>query len=190
MGQVQGDYQIKNASRLYPGSATMVEIPEKQILEAFLPVGIYHRINQESPAVREGMRITFRLLKEMQTTAQQHGAEFLVVVIPTKESVFSEYIEHQPRLALSEVLDKVIANERLAREKMFWSLHDSGIRYVDALPALRVSVGRQLYARTAADIHPGSNGYRVIAEVVLSFLRFQSKSSPLFEEPAPSLLQR
>jgi hypothetical protein len=190
MGQVQGEYQIKNATRLYPGSATMVEVAEKQILEAFLPVGIYHRLNQESPAVREGMRITFRLLNEMQTTARQHGADFLVVVIPTKESVFSEYIEHQRRLALSELLDKVIANERIAREKTFRSLDDSGIRYVDALPALRGAVGRQLYARTAADIHPGANGYRVIAEVVLSFLRSQSKSSSLPGEPAPPFLPR
>jgi hypothetical protein len=61
---------------------------------------------------------------------------------------------------------------------------------VDALPALRAVVGHQLYARTAADIHPGANGYRVIAEVVLSFLRSQTKSSSMSGQPDPPFLPR
>ncbi len=178
-GLIQGDYQIRHASELYPGSATTLSVPEKNILEAFLPVGIFHRINQGSPAVREGMRITFRLLKEMNEISRQNGTDFLVVVIPTKESVFSAYIERDSHLPLSNVLNDVIVNERVARKKIFDFLNDAAIPYVDVLPSLQGSVGKQLYARTATDIHPSKNGYRVIAEAVAGVLKRQGTRSTL-----------
>ena len=39
------------------------------------------------------MRISFQLLKEMKELCDRHGADFLVVVIPTKEMVFADYLE-------------------------------------------------------------------------------------------------
>ena len=90
----------------------------------------------------------------------------MVVVIPIKEAVFSDYLEHNPKLPLHDVLDNLMANEPVARAKTFKFLSDSGIAYVDPLPALKSSAGHELYARTAADMHPGKNGYRVIGEVV------------------------
>jgi|SRR5579871_3836534 len=170
-GLLQGDYRITHAPELYPGNATALSLPEKNILEAFLPVAIYHRIDQNSRAIQDGMRITFQLLKEMNEKSHQNGADFLVVVIPTKESVFSEYLEHNSKLPLDDVLDQVIAFDRQARSKLFEALSESGIPYVDALPALRQEVGHQLYARTPTDMHPGKNGYRVIGTAVSDFLK-------------------
>lgn len=169
MGLVQGEYQITHAAALFPSTATVLSVPDKHILEAFLPIGILHRLNQDSVAVREGMRISFTLLKQMHTLTCEHGSKFLVVVIPTKESVFADYIEKR-NLPLREVLDRVIYNERLARKRTVEFLTASGIPYVDVLPALQASIGQQLYARTASDIHPNKNGYRVIAETVFDCL--------------------
>jgi lysophospholipase L1-like esterase len=42
---------------------------------------------------------------------------------------------------------------------------------VDTLPALKQSVGNQLYAQTTRDMHPGKNGYRVIGEAVSEYLK-------------------
>jgi hypothetical protein len=165
-GRVQGEVQIRNASQLYPGVATSLVVPSKNILEAFRPKGMLSRLDQDSPNVREGMRITFKLLAEMKEICQQNHVQFLVVVIPTKEMVFSDYLEHNPQLALSDVLDKLVANERLARERTFQFLTDSTIAYVDPLSALKSAVEHELYARTAGDMHPNRNGYRVIAEAV------------------------
>jgi lysophospholipase L1-like esterase len=65
----------------------------------------------------------------------------------------------------------VISNERSAREKTFEFLKHSQIAYVDTLPALRRSLSQELYARTASDIHPNRNGYRVIGEALFEALK-------------------
>ena len=40
------------------------------------------------------MRITFKLLAEMNEISRQNQAQFIVVIIPTKEMVFAEYLEY------------------------------------------------------------------------------------------------
>jgi hypothetical protein len=169
LGRIKGNLQIENASRLYDSTATLI-IKEKNIREAFLPKGILLRLDQEREAVREGVRITLRLLKEMDQLCRKSGVQFLVAVIPTKEMVFSEYLEHDRQQPLHDVIVRLIANERIAREKLFKFLAEADVQYVDTLPALKLSVEHELYARTAVDIHPNRNGYRVIAEAISSAL--------------------
>jgi hypothetical protein len=170
LGRIKGNFQIENASRLYDSTATLI-IKEKNITEAFLPKGILQRLDQEKEGVREGMRITFRLLKEMDQLCREQNVQFIVAIIPTKETVFSNYLEHDSKQPLRDVIDRLIANERTAREKLFNFLRESDIRYVDTLPALQGSVENELYARTAVDIHPNHNGYKVIAEAISSALQ-------------------
>jgi hypothetical protein len=176
MGLLQGEYQIRHASEIYPGVATTLDIPEKHILEAFRPEGLAVRLDQQSAAVQEGMRITFELLKQMKELCDQHRVQFVVLVIPTKERVFSEYLEHNSKLPMRNVLDGLISNEQIARAKTFQALTEAGITYVDALPALREGITNQLYARTAADMHPNQNGYKIIAEAVVRELQFVKSS--------------
>jgi hypothetical protein len=122
------------------------------------------RLDQNNQAVREGMRITFELLRVMNEMCREKHIKFVVAVIPTKEMVFSPYLEHKPKIAHGDVIEKVIQNERLALERTFGFLRAADVAYVDTLPALQAAVGQELYARTAADMHPSKNGYRVIAE--------------------------
>jgi hypothetical protein len=171
LGRFQGDIQVDNALKVSPGLASLLVVPEKNIREAFLPVEILRRLNQQSDSVREGMRITFKLLAEMNEICRQQRIQFLVAVIPTKETVFSKYLEHNSQLPLSDVLDRLIANERIARDKMFAFFAESDIAYVDTLPGLQQSVGNELYARLATDMHPSRNGYRVIAEEISAALQ-------------------
>jgi len=150
---------------------TAIIIEDQGIREAFRPLGLAESLNQSSAPIREGMRITFHLLEDMNKTCQKEGCRLLVVVIPTKETVFSDYIEQNPRLHLYEVLNRVIVNERLAKKALVEFLENAGISYVDTLPALKQSVDKQLYAQTTRDMHPGRNGYKVIGETVAQYLR-------------------
>lgn len=146
------------------------------IREAFRPLGIAESLNQTSGPIREGMRITFQLLEEMDEECRKEGCKFLVVIIPTKETVFAKYIEQDPKLHLYETLHKVIVNERQAKAEMTEYLDDHKIAYVDVLPALERSAEQQLYAQTTRDMHPGRNGYRVIGEAVAEYLSQQSSA--------------
>ena len=145
-------------------------VEDKNIREAFRPIGIANRLDQTSAKILEGMRITFHLIKEMDKACKQEGCRLLVVIIPTKETVFSEYLENNARLHLHETIDRLITNERSARNALIEFLAGAGIAHMDTLPALKQSVGDQLYAQTTRDMHPGKNGYRVIGEVVAEYL--------------------
>jgi hypothetical protein len=181
-GRVKGDLQIRNAAQLYPGYDTSLVVPEKNILEAFRPKGVLFGLEQDNPNVQEGMRITFELLREMNELCKQNHVQFVVVVIPTKELVFSDYIEHNPKLPLNDVIDKLLTNERTATTKLFQSMSEDKIPYVYPLAMMKQSVGQGLYARSAGDMHPNKNGYRVIGESVAAFLK-QMESNP---QPAAS----
>ena len=170
LGRFQGEVQIKNAQTI-PDEVASLAIPAKNILEAFRPKPILRNLDQNSEAIREGMRITFKLLAEMNEKCREKDIQFIVAVIPTKEMVFADYLEHNKNIAQSDILDQLLENERLARERTFKFLNDSKIRYVDTLPALRRSVEHELYARTAADMHPNRNGYRVIAEELFEAMK-------------------
>jgi hypothetical protein len=169
--RLKGKVQIRNAAQLYPGSATALVVPEKHIEEAFRPAGNLLRLDQDSQSVREGMRITFELLKEMNEICVKNNIQFVVVVIPTKEMAFSQFLEHNSKIPLSDVVDKLLVNERLALERTFKFLADSNIPYVDPLPALQKSIGEGLFAKSGGDMHPNKNGYRVIAEAVSQRLK-------------------
>ena len=175
LGRFQGEVQIRNASDLYANRGTQLVVPEKHIEEAFLPTGILKRVDQNSESVREGMRITFELIRRMSVKCHEQNITFIVAVIPTKEMVFAEYLEHKPQIPLDDVIDKLLASERIARDKTFGFLTSAGIPYVDTLPALRRSLGGELYARTATDMHPNKNGYRIIAEEIAAVLKRQQQ---------------
>ena len=165
LGRMKGNMQIQHASKLYDAATSLI-VPEEHIAEAFLPKSMLSRLNQDDERIKEGMRITFSILKETHEICMQNHIQFLVVVIPTKETVFAKYLERNPTVHLSDIIDKHIANERLARETTFQFLADAHIRFVDTLPALKKSVGDEIYAHVASDMHPSKNGYKVIAEAI------------------------
>jgi hypothetical protein len=150
---------------------TALIVDDQNIREAFRPIGMAERLDLNSGPVREGMRITFDLLKEMERLCRQEGCRFLVVIIPTKETVFSDYLEKNSGLHLHEAIDRIIVNERSAKSALVESLDSARIDYLDSLPPLKGSVANHLYAQTTRDMHPGKNGYRVIGEAVAEFLR-------------------
>jgi hypothetical protein len=159
----------KNANQL--DEVVPLVVPEHHIKEAILPRFSLTNLDQDSEGVREGMRITFELLRQMNEISRQDHIDFVVVVIPLKERVLSEYLAQDSRLHLQDVIDKVLANEVLARERTLARLTELGIPYVDVLPAMKHSVEQHLYAETGDDVHPGRAGYRVIAEAVYESMK-------------------
>lgn len=163
--------QVQNAAKLYDSTFSLI-LPEQKVEESFSPKGLLRGLDQSSPTVQEGMRVTFKLLAEMNELCAKHGARLVVVIIPTKESVFARYLEKNQNGELGEIARKVISNERMCRERLIEHLNANKIPFVDSLPALvQASASDKLYANSAQDMHPNKNGYRVIAEAISAKLR-------------------
>jgi len=175
LGVLQGEAQIRMAAKA-SDAVSVLSVPEEGILEAFRPKGLLANLDQGSVNVKEGMRITFLLLEQMKELCRQNDTHFVVVVIPTKEMVFADHLENRLAMPLGDVIHKLLTNERMARDKTFDALRQSGIDVVDVLPALRAQRGSQLYARTAGDMHPNGNGYRVIGQTVASAIRLPDRT--------------
>ena len=170
VGTVKGALQIRDAARRADPWTTSLFVLDAGIEEAFRPIGIRNRLDQRNTQVREGMRITFELLRRMSATCHGHGCRLLVAVIPTKESVFAEYVVRDRSMRLKEVILDLVDQEAQARTRLFEFLDRSRIAYVDMLPPLRRRIGDQLYTRSDQDMHPNKNGYRVIGEAVGEYL--------------------
>lgn len=171
VGRIKEAVRYRRMSVEEDPQTIVLRIPDASVREAFRPIGLAARLDQSSERVREGMRITFELLRDMNEACVREGCRFVVAIIPTKETVFSRYFEGTARIHLREALDRLIANERLARNELVKFLESGRIAYVDVLPALEKATGGELYARTTRDMHPGKNGYRVIGEAVAAYLK-------------------
>jgi hypothetical protein len=166
---LKGSVQTKMATS--DPSVTTFDSADGTIHEAFRPIRIANGLDQERAEVKEGMRLTFHFLQEMNAACLKNQSSFSVVIIPTKETVFARYLQSDSHLNLKDAVNAVITNEQIATAVLEKFLDDNGIPHVTALPALRERVTEQLYYRGPADMHPGPNGYRVIGETVSRFLR-------------------
>ena len=106
----------------------------------------------------------------MNELARENNVEFVVVIIPTKESVFARYIEGNKSLPASEKIDYLLENEREADIEVRKYFDEHGIRYVDALGSLSLSADTvQIYPNNFSG-HENGTGYSVIAGAIKEYL--------------------
>lgn len=120
----------------------------------------------EDDRVAEGVRITGEVMGRLRRELDARGVAMLVVLIPTKESVYEPLVASGGG-RIPEKLRSLWEAERQRRDAIEEVLSTQGIAWVDALPAMQVALreGRQLYPQDG-DGHPIGAGYGVIAEVV------------------------
>jgi hypothetical protein len=123
-------------------------------------------LTMDGPRLSEGFRLTCAFLRQVQTMAQEHNVDLLILCIPTKEAVFAPLVRQHddPPPPFFEQLQQY--------ESWFWAkmkayLDQEGIAYVEALPRLReiLKEGLPPYPSTD-DGHPNEAGYHAIAACV------------------------
>jgi lysophospholipase L1-like esterase len=123
-------------------------------------------LDPADPRIVEGLRITLATIEAQSEHARAQGAQFVVLLIPTKELVFRQAVAGSSVEASTDFL------ALMAYEATFWEttrseLTSRGIPYIDALPTLRSQVesGTQPYPRSTNG-HPNRSGQRALAELV------------------------
>jgi hypothetical protein len=168
IGRLKGFLQLQRAAR--DESVTTLASKETGVHEAFRPLSLRSRLDQRSPIVREGMRITFELLRSMDQLSRDHGARLAVVIIPTKETVFADRLLNDPATNLRDDIEQLVRDEKAATQELLTFLDETGIPHIEPLDALRSRVSENLYTPSDRDMHPNANGYRVIGETVAQSL--------------------
>ena len=113
--------------------------------------------------IGEGLRISLEVLRRMDARARANHLRFVVVLIPTKELVFSEVAEENASQTYKETIQD---------EEMVWAvtrafLDANGIEYVEPLASLRkqLAESNQPYP-VSSDGHPNAAGHEAIAAAV------------------------
>lgn len=123
-------------------------------------------LDPDRQEIQEGVDLTLRFVQEMADLASENGIGFIVVLVPTKESVLIGSID-EPEGRCATELAKVVEAEKHFRDRVRDFLRKSDIWFVDPLDALRTAAAqRRIYIRSF-DSHPNEEGYRVIAEEVV-----------------------
>jgi len=111
------------------------------------------------------LRITKEVLSRAHQKVTGKGAKFLVLVIPTKESVYAELMQREGRSTGAYQL--LVEMENRARNDVLSFCAQKGLVCVDALPNLRSAIARrqQIYP-SSTESHPNANGYGILAGIV------------------------
>jgi len=162
---------LRQARRMKRGEQiVMLNDEESGIHTGFTPGQRLKGLDLGRAEVREGLGLSLIFLDRMNELAHKNNIEFVVIIIPTKESVFARYIEGNKALPASDKIDYLLRNEREADRQIRKYFDDHGIRYVDALGPLSLSAGtEQIYPNNFGG-HENKNGYAIIAGAIKEYL--------------------
>jgi hypothetical protein len=123
-------------------------------------------LNLADSRIAEGLQISLRVMQKMHEDAIARNIRFLVVLIPTKETVFRN-LGQNPSRSYSSLTEN---EERFWRTtKAFFA--QNGIEYLDALPTLQEQLGAGIQPYPVSpDGHPNEHGHRAIAQLVAAYL--------------------
>ncbi len=163
--------ELRQLRRLYEGEdIIMFEDKKYGIKTGFMPAVRLKALNLELPRVREGLRISLDLIDRMNVICMEKKTEFVVLLLPTKESVYADYIGNNSLLPNSEMIDELLRNENEVRKIVINHLNKNDIAFIDAVNTLRDRTRHeQLYPKNFGT-HSNKNGYRIIAKSVAQHL--------------------
>jgi hypothetical protein len=152
----------------YPGNAAFESADAKTV---FTIARRTVAVDFDDVRIREGHRISLAALRRLHQQTAESGAQMAVLLLPTKEYVFSERVLAEGGEPI-EGYSALIENERAMWEKTRRFLAEHGIPQIDALTSLRASFsdGKQPFRRDS-DGHLNAHGSRQVAEFVYAELR-------------------
>lgn len=125
----------------------------------------FSRLDDRDPIIHTGVEVSKSVLLAMAKKAREAGVTFVVVLIPTKESVFA------PRVTdLNEYpyFESLVTTEARLRAEIHSVLQENSVPTVDLLQTLQDAEHQPYYV--SVDGHPNSYGHRLIGLAISQFL--------------------
>lgn len=168
---------LRQQRRLSKGEEVlMLEVDESGVSTGFTPDRRLKGLDLRNPEVREGLKLTLDLFSRMNELAKENETDFLVVIMPTKETVYSEFIARDSELSKSSNLSALIQSEEVINKIVKRYFTDNNIAFVDVQDSLKNAAGsEQIYPNNFGG-HSNKNGYRIIAETINQHLERENSN--------------
>jgi len=114
-----------------------------------------------------------RISGTMNSSIIESGGEFLVILFPTKETVFSNRMntENIPVPGVYSEMESITGSEQFLKDSLIEYFDEEGIAYIDMLPYLQGAERQPFFGHS--DSHPNKFGNFVIARTVNDFINRQ-----------------
>lgn len=118
------------------------------------------------PEISNSLAITKVVFSKMNARAREHGAQLVMLLIPSKEYVLEAYLRER-REAVPKVLTKSANHEAALSANMMQWFREADIPYVDAKAAvLGVTLNQGDVYTPDSDGHPVAPGYKAYAQAL------------------------
>lgn len=124
-------------------------------------------LNFSDARIAEGFRLSLEVYRLMNEETHSANAEFMVLLIPTKELVFKDVV-YEESTEVPETFKTLIESEERFWQETKRYLSDHDIYFIDALPALQAVLqeGNQPFP-VSADDHKSGLGHEAVAKYIL-----------------------
>jgi lysophospholipase L1-like esterase len=119
--------------------------------------------------IRVGVELSKSAIKNMHHTLIGANINFLVVLLPTKESTFWPRVESPMQ---HKDLELLVANENVLKNELIAFFNKEDIKYLDMLPAMLAAEVQPYFENT--DGHPNPMGHKIISDQIAQYLSLQS----------------
>lgn len=128
-------------------------------------------LDRDDGKVERGFGEAMSVLGEMGAVCREQDIELLVLLIPTKETVYRRYVEkHRHALANVDLLEKLLADEEFYFHRSAAALMAFDIDHIDLRQAMSDQLSSQSLYPSHDDGHPNRHGYEVIAREVSRYV--------------------
>jgi len=125
----------------------------------------FNSVNLEDEKIVKGIELTKLILLRMDKFCSQHGIKFISVIIPTKETVYSQKLNNY---VVYDRLKQTVQFESLVKKELEDSLSVNGIAFIDSTPCLIEKLKSVNPYPFDMENHPNRYGYEAIASCVAS----------------------
>jgi len=162
VSSIMWNYYLKPKYRNRKDIYILETVSQKTLLT---PLYRLTALNFSDIRIKEGFRILTETIKTLKLQTARKKIKFLVVIIPTKEFVYADFIKNKKNIP--EAYKLLTKNESLFFRKLKSFLIKNKIDFINTTGELKksISTSQQPYPITI-DGHPNAIGYKIIANAI------------------------